>query len=1643
MCRLSRSVFGGFWYYLLVLLTLCLRIGEASHPGPLSGCAETHSWCIGTTNPSGINGKAHSYAELPQGIWNISETQATQTVFSHFRRDLSWRTSSKARIFHGAYAGLRPNSDYAGTWTGVAQMAWCPMKPLNIVWNGLEFISGRAMMSSFHLGGLSILGACFYGPPTGPTYGSARALTEELLQIASHELILGSSGPRFIAGDLNCDSSDLPCFALWRQQGWLELQTIAEQRWGQSRQATSKGKQIRDQVWISPELQQWLTGVRVDDEIFADHAVLYGIFDIPSVPQWQYHWQQPAVLPWHLIDHGKLNQVQSSPHVWDSSDLTADFKRWSKSTERDIQQCHLDPLVLQKRYWGRGITTKASRRALTHTPVGCGRHGEIQPKSSFFCRLGQLWLRQLRRLQAYVQRSSSLSTSPALQADQCATWSAIRRAHGFHLGFEQWWMRRQFKHEGSPAIFPQFPPALALAKVLLADFEANYRQFESWQITQRKRIIQTRHQEHNRLLFKQMRGDQQLPLEHLVQKQEATIVRVQSPDVVQVSSPMKWHAEMTWSLQKTPVEVERIDDLHLQIETDLLLVPGQTLSSRLLLTTFDDIQHELSDLWTPIWMKHQGLAASHWDRIIAFMLHHVPARPVIPVKWTAPSLASLCSTYKKKSARGPDAWARQDIDMLPLCRKADLCALFETVQNGAWWPEQLLHAFICSVRKEPLAETAAQYRPIVLVSFLYRLWACGITRQTLPKIAQTAPNLVFGFVPGRRATDTWFLIQACVEGSALADETLTGFNADLIKCFNCLPRAPLQQLLLHLGLDPGASRAWKQALIQLRRHFKLLGSVGEGFASTTGYPEGDPLSCLAMIGFNIALATYLKVYAPQIAAPAFVDNLQLLASSVGTLHHGVGVLSTFLEAWDLKLDPRKSFAWAMSTHDRKFLRLLQYQVLYSAKDLGAQMCYSKLSRSQVAQQRLESVQPLWQILRRSSAPRWNKLLTIRTLIWPKALHGAPNRMVPQTTLKSLRSHAMTALGWNRGGANPIVRWAMMQQPLNDPEFFQLWDSLLTSWRMFRAFDIVRQLWISFVRALHVPGQGPLHVVMQVCDTLGWFLDEDLQMWIHGQPWSFIDMSAAELRLFAVEDWRQTLCARLSHRMDFQGLPTIDTRASFSFNSKDIAQVELIATLQDGTFYTSSQKAKFDPQFTGFCSRCDVEDTLEHRAIHCPEYAAIRQHFPRQVRQWPTKPTSFTHHGLLPRNPHLWTYWISLANLPDLREAFFRSPVDSGIQCLFVDGSCTEPREPFLSLASWSMVAMEPKTILAGGPLHGVLQSVDRAEVCALHSAAIWALQSPQPTVAFSDSTYALHGFSYLWAHRFVPSHWKNEDLWSQVLNTLLQLAPNHFVWRKVAAHCNLDEAWDPCEEFLYAGNALADETAKRFNLQRSADFHECYTALRAHDQQAKYQGRSQLAFLLALAQKDLSIPSSSSTDPEEIPLSALCNEGQPNMANLAAQLLDGHLSGSFPDTFPLSYVQTLTEWVAGIDITASICRPVTYLELMTGFFLTTNTSFPVPIERSGSCCYVFRDEVVSGGLVRQTAAALILGFRKALDLIFATLAVSVTRTESNRPAAGVIRNLSGIVVGWPSDLASQVDCFLLDWVGSRPVRRACDLARPW
>lgn len=138
-----------------------------------------------------------------------------------------------------------------------------------------------------------------------------------------------------------------------------------------------------------------------------------------------------------------------------------------------------------------------------------------------------------------------------------------------------------------------------------------------------------------------------------------------------------------------------------------------------------------------------------------------------------------------------------------------------------------------------------------------------------------------------------------------------------------------------------------------------------------------------MLGFNIIFDAYVKCYAPSCLPLAYVDNLQLIGSLASSLQQGILVVEEFMSAWDLDLDPAKSYCWPTDSKQRSVLRSFSHHVRLHARDLGAQLAYcAKTSRS-VFQKRLESVSHVWSLLRHSSAAGWFRRHAILVAIWPR------------------------------------------------------------------------------------------------------------------------------------------------------------------------------------------------------------------------------------------------------------------------------------------------------------------------------------------------------------------------------------------------------------------------------------------------------------------------------------------------------------------------------------------------------------------------------------------------------------------------------------------------------------------------------------
>ena len=1632
------------WWLWIYVLCLVGRLGEASNPGPFSCSGPTMDFNLGTLNASGLAHKASHVGNLPPGLWGAAETQLTSHTARGFKRDLQFHTrpqNRRVRVLHGEYAPLRRNSSTCGSWTGVAFVSDISPRAVQLPWS-IQYTSGRALCAHFSFGNLAMTGAVVYLPPSGPTYGSTKSLADEFLGPLTEELVFGAKGLRFICGDWNRGPNDLHTFQLWRQAGWEEVQILALKRFHRPLTPTSKNTAFSDQIWVSPELAAHLTTVTKLEEIFSEHDPLMATFSLPSGPMFQWHWPTPATIPWDEAPADLQWDIPFDPTLfWQNS--TKAFASWSASVETALEHSFsTHQIALPRGFKGRGQTTQTVKRPLQLAPLHPSRHGDEVIVSDMLNRSVHHWFKQLRRLQAYSQRASSTSMHPALQVDLMYTWKGITRAAGFRGGFLQWWPTRSIQLHGSPQTLPLIPPDQNTAWIIFVDFRANFRRYEQWQLSRRQSLLQAQAHDHGRVLYQQLKSTDFSPPEWFTLYFDTMIGTTGADSEVDLVDELTLPVEAEWTLQGQSVVLEHLGGSRVRISTDLILAPGQLLCGRLRVHDFVTMESALDQVWHPIWNRHLDAPQDQWQRAFAFASAHLPRGLFEAPMWTGERVGHLLAQYKKRTATGPDGWSRLDLASLPAAQHDQIAQLFGLLQHGLEWPTQITTGFVCPVRKIVEAERPSDYRPIILLSMLYRAWAAGASRCIVPCFSQLAGPHIYGFIPGQRATDLWFLVQAAVE-SAIQDQcTFGGFNLDLIKCFNRLPRAPLFHGLRCLGLPNSICSTWERALSSLQRRFRIGTDTGPPRSSVTGYPEGDPLSCCAMISFNIIMDKYMLLYSGQTLLTSFVDNISILSDSPATLQQGVLIAQVFLQMFDLDLDLRKSYAWGTDPSFRKMMRTFGYRVKLAERDLGAQMTFSKVSWSQSGVARLQSISHFWSVLRKSPVHSWFKLRALCSAGWPKALHGCENRLMPPGALAKLRSQAMAALGWRRAGASPLIRWSLQQQPEVDPEFYQMWTTMRTFLRMLNSYPHLQVAWRSFVQQPPTSGQGPFHSMWKLCAQLGWSWTIDLCLGIGFLVLGLHELHFDLLRMVLLHAWDRYVVSCLRSRRDYHDLASIDREISFKRADLAPSDQALLLTIQDGTFFTNWHIGKFDETRVSFCDICHTEDDLEHRCLQCPKYEAVRaQHLPC-IRRWNQDKPSFHLHALAPENPWLCAWWQYLHSLPaDLENFAWHLPAPAIVD-VFTDGSCTDANTVY-ARAAWALVYPDQHVILASAPLFGIQQTINRAELCGVLAALHWKLKNPCHLRIWSDSLYVVQNFQNLLRTRQVPSHWRNQDLWHRALALTYLIDWDSCDILKVQAHGHLPSSTSPYEDWLIAGNALADQVAKRQNDHRSDEAETLLCQMQESQMQMTRQAHSQQNFLLAIAHFDLQRePRCTEVDPEDITLDRL---GGPCLWNdcVVAGVLESCIEAGIGPLGPFrgGFLSDLSKWLFGVDMLGPYKQYVSLPEIIIGFELEHGT-FPVWVPHEGVHVALYENGTQLGALVRPTLAGSVSLLKLALETLFDFACADLTLIKCERPHLGVVTPVWCLEIGWPFDLSTRVAvCF--EKIAPLGIRHSRDMARSY
>lgn len=304
--------------------------------------------------------------------------------------------------------------------------------------------------------------------------------------------------------------------------------------------------------------------------------------------------------------------------------------------------------------------------------------------------------------------------------------------------------------------------------------------------------------------------------------------------------------------------------------------------------------------------------------------------------------------------------------------------------------------------------------------------------------------------------------------------------------------------------------AWFRSITGLERRFVITGGTGPAMRSTTGFPEGDPLSVCSMFLINLALFEWVARAEPSASLWTFVDNLEVTSHTPEAAASSLDAIEAFCNALDVQLDTTKTAYWATSSFARDHLRQSGQRVVLDIKDLGAQMTFCRRHTNKVVRGRAYAQPEFWARLARSCAPQRQKEICLRVSAWPRALNGISTVIFGQEHICKLRTKALRSFGWTNKGMHPMLQLSCLCDIRSDPGYWCVWRSIVAFRRFADPVSASETLDFLISHPEKRIDPGPCGVLLQRLRSIAWAWEG--QGWVKDHQGFMIHLCDSPLNL---------------------------------------------------------------------------------------------------------------------------------------------------------------------------------------------------------------------------------------------------------------------------------------------------------------------------------------------------------------------------------------------------------------------------------------------------------------------------------------------------------------------------------------------------
>ena len=1101
--------------------------------------------------------------------------------------------------------------------------------------------------------------------------------------------------------------------------------------------------------------------------------------------------------------------------------MTEGYRQLWKSIE--LAAAHATPHQVAQRMCGRAqrLYPKKTRPNLV-SPVKIGRQGEFQPEYFGTSTRHAQWIRQVRRLQAYMRLADSSKQGIGLLCVE--SWSAILRAPGFDPTFAQWWQLCDVKTSDAPLTCPGAPPSVGIARAMFDSLSHAIRQFETQLRKQSRQYARFRRDQNPNLVFADIRPPVVPGVDVLLQPIRATVEDVDD-STGQIT--------LTESCDFAPQGVISCAGQALQVihhEADALWVENPqhaTIGAEILQTKFvgnlSALEAEFVNAWKVRWMRHVDVPPERWATILAFVKQHLPRGSFHWPSMEPHDVVNVVRHKKKTTSAGFDGVTIGDLTKMPFSVQQAFCDMFAASESHGRWPTQLVQGKVVCLAKVPNPGSPADFRPITVFSILYRIWSSFHAKKALHFLDPVMPDGLYGNRPGRYAAQIWAKLLWCVENSFQQSHELTGLVADLQKAFNMLPRLVIFEIAGHMGIPGNVLLAWAGALSQMRRRFLLRGSLTEGVPSVTGFPEGCGLSCVAMLLLDTAFHAWYRVYFPLCSPISYVDDWQFICPHSSLLNGAMQCLERFITAVDLQLDSKKTYAWCLTPGGRQRLRQQGFRVILSAKNLGAHMQFSKKHTNFTLVERMHGMQELWNRMRISACRYSAKIRAIMVSAWPRALHAVASTTISDASFHSLRAGAMRGLETDGAGSNSWLQFGMIENPMVDPQFWAIVQTIRCARDCGNPDQILTALALLAADPEALPTNCISATLLTRVQILGWHVDEEGCVCDLLGRFDLFQTCMHEIVLRAQWAWQMLVAQQVSHRPGLRSLEHADAGDTRTFlRTLSVDEQQLFHKCLNGCHITQDGQKYCQEDGDGLCPYCPCSDSRYHRFWECARFEHDRAAVPSDVLALaPTLPEFLTGYGWSLR-PFTLLNWYSLLDRIQVLDVQPISPMHHAVH-VFTDGSCVNQAFPTCRVAAWALVMADYTNpslthVLDLGPLPGVMQSAYRAEIFAVLRALKCLRAQTFPITIWTDCGAVVRRMNKLLQGHEPKPNCTHSDLWLQIHAALHDVPDGMVQVNKVTAHQRVDGAQTALEEWCFTHNAYADQAALLAQHSRPTEF---------------------------------------------------------------------------------------------------------------------------------------------------------------------------------------------------------------------------------